>query len=282
MYTLKIENKIGDILNLSANKAYTVFKIDGLTPVDASLNFSELANFDGAMYNSGRLGTRNIVIYIKIHNPAEENRIELYKYFSPKNQVRVYYKNEHRDVYIDGYVEKFECDPFTMNESAQISILCPFPYWIDAEKSEIDFSHIENLFEFPFSISEEGIEFSRIIKDNTNYFNNSGSEIGLLIEFTAKSNKILNPRFYNRTTQKFFGVNFDMNDGDIIQISTFKGNKFVKLIRQGEEINIIDKRQAGSEWLTLIPGTNELTCEADEGETNLDAKMTTYRYFEGV
>ena len=104
----------------------------------------------------------------------------------------------------------------------------------------------------------------------------------MLIEFTAKANQILNPRFYNRTTQKYFGVNFDMNDGDIIQISTFKGNKFVKLIRKGIESNIIDKRQAGSEWLTLTPGTNELTFEADEGEINLDVKMTTYRYFEGV
>ena len=169
-----------------------------------------------------------------------------------------------------------------MNEFVQVSILCPLPYWIDSEKTEITFNHIESLFEFPFAISEEGIEFSRIIKDNTNYFNNSGSEIGLLIEFTAKANQILNPRFYNRTTQKYFGVNFDMNDGDIIQISTFKGNKFVKLIRKGIESNIIDKRQSGSEWLTLTPGTNELTFEADEGEINLDAKMTTYRYFEGV
>lgn len=282
MYTLKVENKNGDILNLSTNPAYTVFKIDGLTPVDASLNFSELANFDGAIYNSGRLGTRNIVLYIKIHNPAEENRIGLYKYFPPKNQVRIYYKNDHRDVYIDGYVEKFECDLFSVNEFVQVSILCPLPYWIDSEKTEITFNHIESLFEFPFAISEEGIEFSRIIKDNTNYFNNSGSEIGLLIEFTAKANQILNPRFYNRTTQKYFGVNFDMNDGDIIQISTFKGNKFVKLIRKGIESNIIDKRQAGSEWLTLTPGTNELTFESDEGEINLDVKMTTYRYFEGV
>lgn len=282
MYTLKIENKNGDILNLSTNPAYDVFKIDGLTPVDASLNFSELANFDGAIYNSGRLGKRNIVLYIKIHNPAEENRIGLYKYFPPKNQVRIYYKNDHRDVYIDGYVEKFECDLFSVNEFVQVSVLCPLPYWIDAEKTEINFNHIESLFEFPFAISEEGIEFSRIIKDNTNYFNNSGTEIGLLIEFTAKTNQILNPRFYNRTTQKFFGVNFDMNDGDIIQISTFKGNKFVKLIRKGAESNIIDKRQAGSEWLTLTPGTNELTFEADEGEINLDVKMTTYRYFEGV
>lgn len=282
MYNVKIENQNGEILDLYTNPAYTVFKIDGLTPPDATLNFSELANYDGGTYNSSHLEMRNIVLYIKIHNPAEENRIELYKYFPSKKQIRIYYKNEHRDVYIDGRVEKFECDPFTMNEIAQISILCGNPYWIDSETIKLTFSKIEKLFEFPFAISEDGIEFSRIIKDNTNYFNNSGSEIGMLIEFTAKANGILNPKFYNRTAQKFFGVNFTMNDGDIIQISTFKGNKFVKLIRNGIESNIINTRQNGSEWLTLISGTNELSYESDEGENNLDVVMTAYKYYEGV
>ena len=282
MYTLKIENQNGDILDITNDQNYDVFKIDGLTPPNATLNFSELANYDGGIYNSSQLEMRNIVLYIKIHNPAEKNRINLYKYFPVKKQIRLHYENDHRKVYIDGYVETFECDLFAMNETVQISILCSNPYWIDSETIKLTFSKIEKLFEFPFSIPEEGIEFSTIVDYKTQFFNNSGSEIGISIEFKANADRILNPRFYNRTTQKFFGLNFDMRKGDVIRISTIKGNKFVKLIRNGIESNIINTRQNASSWLTLIPGTNELSYEADKGEINLDVVMTAYRYYEGV
>ncbi len=282
MYTLKIENQNGDILDITNDQNYDVFKIDGLTPPNVTLNFSELANYDGGIYNSAQLGMRNVVLYIKIHNPAEKNRINLYNYFPLKKRIRLYYENEHRNVYIDGYVESFESDLFSINETMQISILCDNPYWIDTEKIRINFSKIEKLFEFPFMISEEGIEFSSLIDDKTQFFNNTGTEIGILIEFKANDNRILNPKFYNRTTQKFFGLNFDMQQGDTIRISTIKGNKYVKLIRNGAESNIINSRQSGSSWLTLVPGTNELSYESDEGENNLDVIMTAYKYYEGV
>ena len=125
MYTLKVENQKGEILDLTGSPSYDVLKIDGLNPPSASINFSTMANFDGSIYNSAQLGNRNIVLTIKVYNPVETNRINLYKYFQMKKKIRVYYENNTRSVYADGYVETFENDYFTINQTIQISILCP-------------------------------------------------------------------------------------------------------------------------------------------------------------
>lgn len=282
MFTISVENHHGEILNLSESPMYDVLRIDGLSPPPATLNFSQMANFDGGKYNSGQLEMRNLVLTVKIYPDIETNRINLYKYFPSKKTVRIYYQNETRDVYIDGMIETVEIDPFTINETAQISILCPDPYWKERDESRLNFSNVISLFEFPFSIPEEGIEFSRLQKLTTAFFNNGEIETGFTIEFQATSSQILNPKFINRTTQEFFGLNVDMAEGDIIRINTRRGEKSVKLIRDGIETSIIGDRQSGSSWIQMAPGRNELSYECDNGSEYLIVSVYTHVLYGGV
>lgn len=282
MFNLSVRNAKGEILDLTNDRRYDLYNIDGLNPTPATLNFSQLANYDGSIYNSGQLGNRNIVLYIKIHNDAESNRINLYKYFQLKKMIRIFYENNTRSVYIDGYVETFETEYFSMNEVVQISIICPNPYWKADEETQIDFSNTIDLFEFPFSIPEEGIEFSRIEYITTAYINNGEIESGMTIEFRANTSQILNPKFINRTTQEYFALNFDMNAGDIIRVNTRRGEKSVMLIRDGVETNIINDMQTGSKWVHLAPGLNELSYECDEGQANLTVYVYATKCYEGV
>ena len=282
MFNLSIRNTKGEILELTNDRRYDLYKIDGLNPTPATLNFSQLANYDGSIYNGGQLGNRNIVLYIKIHNDAESNRINLYKYFQLKKMIRIFYENNTRSVYIDGYVETFETEYFSMNEIVQISIICPNPYWKSDEETQLDFSNTIDLFEFPFSIPVEGIEFSRIESITTTYIDSGEIETGIIIEFIANSNQILNPKFINRTTQEYFALNFDMNEGDVIRINTHRGEKSVILIRDGVETNIINDMRTGSTWIQLVPGINELSYECDEGQANLTVHVITTKCYEGV
>lgn len=282
MYEVSVENHLGERLDLSTSPSYDVLKIDGLSPPPATLNFSTMANFDGGKFNSGQLETRNIVFTIKIYPDVEENRIGLYKYFPLKKSVRIYYKNDRRDVYIDGIVETVEIDPFSINETAQISIICPDPYWKESTESRLNFSNVINLFEFPFSIPAEGIEFSKIQKLTTVFFNNGEVETGITIEFQATASQILNPRFINRTTQEYFGVNIDMAEGDLIRINTRRGEKSAILIHDGTETNIIGNRQTGSTWVQLAGGVNELSYECDNGAQNLIVRVYTHVLYGGV
>ena len=282
MFTVKVKNCLGAVLDFSESDAYTITKIDGLSPSGAALNFSTMANFDGSQYNSGRLNSRNIVLYIKIHSPAEKNRLKLYNYFHGNKKIRIYYKNDSLDVFIDGYVETSEFDIFSMNETAQISIVCPDPYWKETTTTEITFSNVVSMFEFPFSIAESGIPFSELVNKAVAIVDNVQVQKGFIIEFRAQTDQILNPRIINRTTQKYFGVNFDMNQGDVIRINTQRGEKSVTLIRDGSEVNILNNMQNGSSWLQLVMGMNEIAYECDVGAENLNVFLSIQKYHEGV
>lgn len=282
MYTLIVENERGEQLELTHNENYDVLEVIGLNPPTAAINTVEIAGIDGARFNSSRIETRNIVITLNIKPHIETNRLALYKYFRVKRYIKVYYKNEHRNVYAEGYVESFENNPFTQLQQPQISIICPNPFWKSTSDITVDFSNLSALFEFPFSIPSEGIEFSRINKITTTYINAGDVETGGIIKFHAMSNQILNPIFYNRTTGKYFGLNFDMYEGDVITVNTQQGEKSVTLLRNGVTTNLLSQRQNGSSWITFEPGVNEISYGADEGQNGLNVTVTAVQKYEGV
>ena len=158
MYSFKVKNSSGSILNLTGNKNYTVYKIEGLTPPQATIKSSVKTTTDGGCINSTRRENRKIVIYMNIEWDIEKNRINLYKYFPVKKTVTLYFSNNSRNVAIKGAVELIECDLFSNRQTAQISIICPKPYFEDVNYLITNFSDITSLFEFPFSISAAGTE----------------------------------------------------------------------------------------------------------------------------
>lgn len=154
MYTLIAQNKYGEQLELTHNEAYVIESIEGIDPPDAVINTTRNANADGSVFNSSYVDNRQIIITLAINGPAEANRINLYKYFKAKYPVRLYYKNSTRNVYIDGYVKSMQIELFNKKQIAQITILCPEPFFNGTNNEIVDFSSVEALFEFPFSVEE--------------------------------------------------------------------------------------------------------------------------------
>jgi hypothetical protein len=282
LFTFKVENEYGDFLELTHSPDYTVTEIEGLSPPKASINTSVVASFDGSRYNSSRMGERNIVITAVIEREIEANRIRLYRYFKPKKKVRLYYKNGSRDVSIDGYVEDFQISPFDKRQKAQVSIICPEPFFQAIDEMLISFSTLSSEFYFPFAIEAEGVPFSIIEVNPTKVMTNNGDiESGLVILLQA-TGEVKNPRIYNVDAGEFFGLRITMHGGDAIAINTNKGQKSVSLRRKGRTENIINSIQRGSSWLQIRSGENTFTCEADEHTESL---ICTFRYtdkFEGV
>lgn len=282
MYTLAVENAKGHKLELTHNDNYTVVHVDGLTPAPANINSSVTGTFDGEKFNSARVGKRNIVIQIKINHPVEENRIALYEYFRPKHPCRIYLKNGSRDVYIDGYMETPECDLFALGQTMQVSILCLQPYFLSAEQTLTSIERTSALFEFPFSIRVEGIPFSEVNDIETATIINSGDvDIGMTIELIANGG-VTNPVIYNADTREQFGINTEMQDGDIIRINTNQGNKKIALIRSGSETNIISQIGESVNWFEIPPGENHFTYSADIGKELLTINFYTNNKYQGV
>lgn len=278
----KVKTSRNTVLDFTNSNKFCLYDIDGLNPVTATINTTEFATSDGAMFNSARIGTRNIVLYVKIYPEIEQNRLLLYSFFKIKSDVTLYFRHDSLSVYITGKVESFELDHFSNSQVAQISILCADPYFRAAEKQTVEFSNVISLFEFPFMNPPVGLEFSRIEKVKTKIINAGEMPTGVTIQLYAKTSEVLNPVVYNLTNNTFFGLNFDMNQGDLITITTHFNNKKVTLLRDGVETNILYAVQEGSTWLELESGENEISYSCDEGENNLTVSVEYTALFEGI
>lgn len=282
MYSLKVENDRGDTLELTNNPNYTVFKIEGLNPPKATINDSANTTTDGSSINSVRLEKRNIVIYAAIERDVEANRINLYKYFPVKKTVKLYFSNESRDVYIEGTVEVIECDHFSEKQVAQISLICPQPYFKSVEELVSIFSDISPLFSFPFSISKAGVEISAITANARKSIINTGDiEGGVIIKLFAIGT-VVNPILYDVLKRTHLKLNFTMLPSDTIVINTNVGKKSIELIRNGLSYNALGYMLPDSTWFTLQAGDNVFTYDADSGNGNLQLTFTTSVLYSGV
>lgn len=154
MFTLTVENKYGEQMELTHNDSYVITSIEGIDPPQAVINTTRNANADGSIYNSAYVDNRTITITLAINAGAEDNRILLYRYFKAKYPVKLNYQNASRNVYINGFVQNIDIQFFNQKQIAQITILCPDPFFVGTEDNITEFSSIDSLFEFPFSIEE--------------------------------------------------------------------------------------------------------------------------------
>ena len=286
MYTVKIENISGNVYVLTVNEAiYQVVNIVGLNPPKAQINTTTIVGLDGAVFNSSKLETRNIVITVKINGDVEENRLNLYRYFRTKEWCKFYYSNESVDVFIEGYVESVECGLFTNDERAQISIICPYPYFKSVEQIVDDISSTIAQFTFPFSINEgEPIPFSTLlISGETNVYNSTATESGVEIEIDI-SGAVSDIVIRNTTTGEQISLSYTFQSGDRVFINTNKGQKSVKLVRNGETSNLFSSVQQGSVFFQLNSGDNLFSYLVDDGDNNADVFIyfKHYNTYRGV
>lgn len=286
MYQVSIENSRGQSLQLTGNEQnYQILDIDGLNPPQAQVNLTNIAGMDGAKFNSAKLQTRNLVITVKINGNAEANRIQLYQYFPTKEEVTFYYSNSSRDVFIKGYVNSCEVNPFSQDEQMQISIICPSPYFKAIDEIVTDISNITGLFEFPFSINaNEPIPISvYAVNKVTNVINPADIPTGVIIQIEVIDDfdEIL---IRNTETGDQIELNYEFEAGDRVTINTNSGEKSIRLLRDGVSSNIFGALASGSVFLQLSSGDNFLAYQVDNGanDQNVDIIFSFYSVYRGV
>ena len=280
MYNLSVKNTSGDVLRLTRDNNYAITGVEGLTPVAANINTSTAGINDGVVYNSARLDYRNIVLTIRFTQDVEKNRIRLYNYFQTKQLCTLYFSNDTRDVCISGYVETFECDLFTLGQTAQISIICPNPYFKSVSEIVNSGSAVTAAFEFPTEFN--GVEFSTETTNTIfNIPNNGDIVTGMDISINFTGN-VSTPVIRNALTGEYFRLNRDFVAGDKVTINTRNGEKSVILTRFGVDFNIINSLDAAASWLQLRRGNNMLYFGANSGTENMQITFTHTDLFVGV
>ena len=276
-----------------------ITEIEGLGPVKATVNMTQLATADGDIYNSSRLAGRNIVIKARFtySDTIEEARLMSYKYFPIGHKLKFKIKTENRLAETEGYVESNEPNIFSKESDMQVSVLCESPFFFSVDedgKQQTNFSNVVAMFEFPFSnesLTDPLLEFGRIInkKENTVYYDGD-AETGCVIHLHAIGNvEMVN--IYNIKTGEKMVLDTDKLEtltgnkiiyGDTITISTVKGNKYITLLRNGVTYNILNILGKDTEWFQLARGDNLFAYTAEYGEQNVQFMVEAQIIFEGV
>lgn len=284
MFEMIFENKNGKQLHFGAGTPYTITEFSGLNPPKAVININETALLDGATFNSSKLQMRSINVAFAIEYDAEDSRLKCYEVIQNKHPLRIYYKSERLDVFIDGYVEEFDFTYFAKKIIATVSVLCPAPYLKGAQEVVNELTDIISVFHFPFaSTATPELVMGEIDTLTDVAVENEGNVIcGLTFELYARK-ALKNPSVYNYLTGEFFKINIDMQMGDLITVTTGQGNKTISLLRSAVSTNIFNLLDKNSTWLQLDIGGSVFVYEVEEGQaTDLIITIKHYDLYEGV
>lgn len=269
----------GNIINLFDNPYYGITNIDGFTVADVEVASSTTASIDGDVINNLRVTPRTVVLDLKVKNNVnvETAKRWLLQTVKPKLPGRIRMTQDGRETELSGIVENIEMPRFTNGVICQVSLHCSVPYWQDVNYVLVEISRLIDLHYFPkdqggLAFPSGGIPLGSYNLNNTQiYYNDGDAETGMLITIIALGD-VVNPIIYD-VTGAYIGVIDTMAEGDVIEINTNRGEKYVR--KNGE--NIFSKIRSGSSFLQLAIGDNQLTVNADSGTQNNMYFMITFK-----
>lgn len=281
MYSVFITNHKNETIELTHSPYFQYVEVD-LLNLKATISSDTLALSDGSLFNSAKVTDKQVPITIQPAFPVEENRLRIYKYFGIKKEITLRYKNGNRDVKLVGYVDSIDGSLYDQTQTLIVNMNCLNPYFQDIDESVVNMSQVVELFEFPFSTVEEGVEMSRIDRTLTTLIINNGDiDTGMIIELKANGT-VVNPSIYNANTRESFNLKFTMLTGDLIRINTDLMNRRIQLIRDGVTTNIINYVDRNSDWFYLSTGDNIFAYASEEGAENLSLSFRYINLYEGV
>ena len=287
------ENERGISIELNREGPLFLSSVEGFGGLEADIVSSKSAYQDGISISKTILKDRILTLncYLSIDNEQQRYILKkkLYNAFNPKikGHIKIYTDAGQLRGASDLRVIQaplFDDDYKGLNDlvSFQIQLAMPLPYFEDLAENKVEFgSEVGNFF-FDWELKEEGNELS--IKNNSNVvniFNSGDCEVPLKLVFKASSN-VKNPRIYNVYTKEFIKINKTMEAGEMIAITTNKGNKRVESILNGKTSNIFNNLDIQSDFIWLNIGDNVIAYDAEEMVEQLEVSIYYTNYYLGV
>lgn len=303
IYTIIATNAKGDSVELDLANPWAggiaVTGASGLGPAEGTINTVNFATSDGALFNSSRIKSRDIELNLKfLGSDIEEVRHRLLRYFRVKHPITLDFITDYRHTYITGHVEKNEIDIFSNSEGADITIVCPNPFFRlrDPAKGKNSVRFTTSIPSFEFEFQDPNSDSPTLIFGEMT----STGETVVVYEGDADASTIVDIQFlgpasgvklYNTTTQT--RINIDTNEisrllgstiraGDRLSISSGVGDKYVKAYRDGNVYNALSALDKDSDWIFLTPGDNLITVRADTGIDNVSAVISFENLYESI
>lgn len=274
-----------------------ISKVDGISPGDATINSTDYGVLDGGVFNSARLGTRNITIefYYMFKPDIETSRHLAYYYFPVKTKVDLAFKTDHRTVVCSGYVEGNDTLIFDKQEKGQVSIVCPDPYFYSENTAHSYIRGIGYEFEFPFeneSLDEPTICFGDYMTMSSQTIDYQGDiETGFVIRIRfldddvptikigeARSNQYIDLDLINLSAAYDITISRD----DIIEISSVKGDRHITYTHNGVVTNLLAFYYKKLPWFELYPGENTYVLNATDNLQHIEVEFEYKTLYGGV
>ena len=272
-FTMVLTNPI----NVTAYSGFVVDSIEGLGPVNAEINTSEMV-IDGDHFNSARVGKRNIVLNLNFYDESgdgiEDVRQFSYRLFPMKKDIYIEIETSNRKVATKGYVEKNEPNIFNGIPGNQVSLICPDPNWYDSENS-IDAVLVLN--------DETAIEYDGEVCVGGYLELTVGSAITKPVYdgVPAFTISCANP---NGDAQliNVYTPNSGFSAGDVIKISSIPGDKdciYTDIADADHKaLNLLNQNP---DWIKLESGTNNIRV-TDSFSALSSARFSSNICYEGV
>lgn len=257
----------------------TLIGVDGIGS-DFNLYTSKNVGQDGENYNGSDATKRNIVITLDIDRTVfTTERNKLYDFFQPRNLGTIYIYDGDVSKKAYYYVEKV-LPTFGNSLGITISLLCPDPKFYDLDQDIVYLASWKG-FTFPLHIKNP---FKVTTKVNTligDIYNGTSITEGLTVKFKA-TGTVINPSLYDVNKQKLMKINYTMDTGDLITITTSMNNKNITLTRNNITTNINNSMAYPPIWLQAYQGDNLFRYNADSGIDNLNVSILHSQAYWGV
>lgn len=291
-----VTNPADEVLRLELSNpdpaGLIVTSITGLGPPKANISTMSLATADGGLFIGARCDYRNIVFNLRMMDlpSVEANRHKVYQFFPIKKMIKMDFETDSGSKSITGYIESNEPNIFSKEEDAQISVICPDPWFYDTGEAQEFFTGVTNVFTFPFS-NETTIADKTLIMSSRNptttidFYSTTEVDVGCDIRIDLdmmpgdihiyNRGKHLELTVLSQKLKNILGAD-ETQSGDYIIISTKPGNKSATYYRNGRFYkNIIAAVDRDSDWFSISFGQNSLAYFVDE---NQDYVRVTFSY----
>lgn len=227
-----------DSAELNLSEISRITNIDGIGPVTAAVNTTQIGLNPGARFDSVHVDYRNIVIEFYVISNVADNLNELYSVIQTGTKTTLQIKNK----LINCYVESIEINRTNNPVKGQISLICPDPAFRSESKNK-----------------------SLSASDFISYAGNQTT--GFKLYLTAKT-EVKNPYISinaNKKTKKSV-LNITLAARDVLELNSEAGSKSASIASKK-----VYPYTGAFIWPELQPGDNTITIGTASG--TVEAKI---------
>ncbi len=248
--------------------AWGITYIAGTDTIENTLNTAVLAVGDGEEITGERIPSRNIDIEASVKDRRRngEERRKALAFFNPKHSFTLYVTKGGVTRWTAAKQERFKCQeaPRDRHAAMSIALKCVDPYFYSVDDYGKNIAAVTGCFGFPY-ISPIGkgfragvYNFAKVVTVENTGDVETHMKITVTADGLVENPKILLNGAYVRLLDT-------MHAGDMVEIDMVKNT-----IRKNG-LNCIGKvdRHSSFTGMVLLPGANEVSFDADNGDTNM-------------